>query len=117
MQFRSLVLIAALVLVSGPVSASETARVRGELVWNSERQTLTRCGTEVVYWVRVLASNPHFWLSQRIKELSRDQPAGARIIADLEGDVSPVPSLGPVYSVDQVLHVRQFHSIELGACE
>lgn len=109
------ILVAGLLLVS--VGSAEEVALRGVLVWDSEHQTLTPCGSETVYWVRVLASNPHFLLSQRVGELTRQQSAGARIIAELEGTVSAVPSAGPRYPVDQALEVSRIRSVELGTCE
>lgn len=91
----------------------ERVRVRGELVWSSDRQTLTSCEDDRVYWVRVLASNPHDALARRVEALSAEHTS---ILADLEGEIGPVPSRGPSYPVDLVLQVRQTHAIDPGAC-
>ena len=97
-------------------SAEGEARVRGELVWNSERQTLRPCGSEAVYWVRVLASNPHFSLSQRVDAIFEEQP-GSPVLAELDGTLSPVTSMGPKYEVDRALIVSRIRSVSAGTCE
>jgi hypothetical protein len=116
---RQVFVVAAAVGCLSTVSlASEphSTRLRGLLTWNADRQTLTPCGNADVYWVRVLASNPHFHLSQRVDKLSTATPSPA-ILADLEGIVSSPPSAGPDYPIDHVLEVREIHSVELGKCE
>jgi hypothetical protein len=60
-------------------------RLNGELVWTSDTQTLSVCGSGEVLWVRVLASNPHFHLSRRVEELTAS--SSSPILAVLEGEV------------------------------
>ena len=98
-------------------ASAEATRVAGVLQFNAERQTLTECGTGTIYWVRVLASNPHFSLAQRVEELSSALAPGQSIMADLEGEVSISPSGSPAYPIDKVLTVTAFHSVVPGQCE
>jgi hypothetical protein len=96
--------------------ADQDAYVRGALIWRDDKQAITECKTGRVYWVRVLASNPHFLLSQRIKELTSE--GAESIIAELRGEMSAgAPSLGPGYAVDGTLKMNQVISVERGSCE
>ena len=114
--FTRSVALAVALCVPAVGSTSELTRVRGELHFDDERQTLTPCGRDSVYWVRVLASNPHFSLYSRVRDLSAE-PSGGPIIADLEGKLAPLPSVAPRYRVDRVLYVNRIHSVERGTCE
>lgn len=96
--------------------AGEHTFVRGELIWTNEKQTVTECKTGRVYWVRVLAANPHFLFSKKVEELT--SKGAKNLVAEFRGDVSPgVPSVGPRYPVDGTLNVRQVISVEKGNCE
>lgn len=114
----SLRIIAAafLFLAALGAQACEVTRIRGSLIWTHEQQTITECGTGRVYWVRVLASNPHFALTKRVEELvSKGERA---LIAEFRVDVQTGrPSLGPSYPVDGTLNVRDIVSVEKGVCE
>ena len=95
--------------------AGQDSYVRGTVIWTNERQTVTECKTGRVYWLRILASNPHFLFSKKVEELSsRD----AKVLAEFRGEISPgVPSLGPLYHVDGTLNVHQVISVQQGNCE
>lgn len=96
--------------------AGEDSYVRGTLIWTNEKQTVTECKTGHVYWVRVLASNPHFLFSKKVEELTAN---GAKnIVAEFRGEISlGLPSAGPRYAVDGTLNVYQVISVEKGSCE
>ncbi len=108
-------LITALALASS-ASAESEVQVRGELIWNSERQTLRPCGGEAVYWFRVLASNPHFSLSQQVAAISEQHP-DTPVLVELDGTLSGVPSVGPKYEIDQTFIVSRIRSVAAGTCE
>ena len=99
------------------MASAEATRVAGVLQFDTERETLTECGSGTIYWVRVLASNPHFSLAQRVKELSPALAPGQSIMADLEGEISSPPSDGPAYPVDKVLTVTAIHGVDPGLCK
>jgi hypothetical protein len=106
---------ALLFLVALSVHAGEVRYIRGSLTWTNERQTVTDCESGRVYWVRVLASNPHFLLTKRVEALV--SKGERNIIAEFRGDVQPGrPSFGPLYPVDGTLNVRDIVSIEKGTC-
>jgi hypothetical protein len=95
--------------------AGQDSYVRGAVIWTNERQTVTECKTGRVYWLRILASNPHVIFSKKVEELSSKD---AKITAVFQGEISPgVPSLGPLYPVDGTLNVYQVISIQQGTCE
>lgn len=96
--------------------ASQDTFVRGELIWTNEKQTITECKTGRVYWVRVLASNPHFLFSKKVEELTSK---GAKsITAEFRGKLNQgKTSTGPRYPIDGTLNVHQVVSVENGACE
>jgi hypothetical protein len=100
-----------------PVALSgEDVHVRGALVWTDEKQTITDCTSGRVYWVRVLASNPHFLLTKRVDELA--SKGAENIVAEFHGEVNTgVPSVGPGYFVDGTLSVHQILSVAPGRCE
>jgi len=92
---------------------AEDVSVRGELVWTSDSQTLAVCDTGKMYWVRVLASNPWFDLTKRVKTL------GSRsIVAEFRGEVTlGRPSSSPPYKADGTLTVSAIGSVEQGSCD
>ncbi len=96
-------------------SAPGTVRVRGELVWTADRQTLSVCESEHTYYLRVLASNPHFALSKRVDSLTA---AGAHsLVAEFEGSVHPSStSISPPYATDGTLQVSRIISVDEGRC-
>jgi hypothetical protein len=96
--------------------AGQDTYVRGAVIWTNDKQTVTECTTGHVYWIRVLASNPHFLFSKRVDELNSN---GAKtIIAEFRGVISlGMPSLGPQYPVDGTLNVHNVISVEKGNCE
>lgn len=90
-------------------------KIRGVLQWSKERQTITECKSGRIYWVRVLASNPHFLLTKKVEEIS--SKGEAKIIAEFSGEIQNVkPSSGPDYSVDGTLVVNKVFSVKLGDC-
>ncbi len=95
--------------------AGQDSYVRGAVIWTNEKQTVTECKTGRVYWLRILASNPHFLFSKKVEKMgSKD----ANIIAEFRGEISSgVPSLGPLYPVDGTLNVHQVISVQQGNCE
>jgi len=105
-------LVASFTLIAS-CSEPDLVRLQGELVFSSERQTLTTCEDERVYWVRVLAANPYHAMRERADELSLTHGS---ILAELEGEVDAVSSGGPGYPVDAVLRVRRTHSVQAGSC-
>jgi len=94
-------------------SQPDSVRITGELVFSAERQTLTACEDGRVYWVRVLAANPHHTMRVRFDELSESSDS---TLAVLEGEVAAVPSRRPDYPVEAVLQVRRTHSLQSGDC-
>ena len=94
-------------------SEPEIVRVRGELVFDDKRQTLTACDGGRVYWVRVLASVPHHKMRERVDAITKQ---GGTVIAELEGETEAISSRGPSYPVDAVLRVRLTHGLNKGAC-
>jgi hypothetical protein len=114
MAFRNLLILFCL-LFGVTAYADEMIKVRGALQWTKERQTITDCVSGRVYWVRVLASNPNFLLSQKVDEL---RLINENIIAELGGEVTVgAPSNGPKYHVDGTLNVSQIISVENGVCK
>jgi hypothetical protein len=115
MSFRILV-IAFFFFAAYAAQAGQDTYVRGAVIWTNEKQTVTECKTGRVYWIRVLASNPHFLFSKKVDELNS---AGAEnIIAEFRGEISlGMPSLGPRYPVDGTLNVHKIISVESGRCE
>jgi len=96
--------------------ASQDTFVRGELVWMNEKKTVTECKTGRVYWIRVLASNPHFLFSRKVEELT--SKGAKNIIAEFRGELSQgKTSTGARYPVDGTLNVHQIVSVENGNCE
>jgi hypothetical protein len=116
-MFRTIAsLVLAVAATIGCATPSHEVVVRGKLIWTNDRQTIGPCGTEETLWVRVLASNPYFHLTQRAKELSRSGD-GDGLIATFKGELSrTLPSAGPSYEVDGVLIVHSIQSVEIGSC-
>ncbi len=74
---------------------------------------LTVCGTEEVYWDRVLGANPFHFLSVEVEELSRQN--GGEFVAEFRGDIiQGKPSTGPAYYVDGTLIVSEIISVRRG---
>lgn len=95
--------------------AAPETHVRGALVWAADKQTLTECNSGRVYWVRVLAANPHFHLSKKVEKLN--STGTGIIVAEFRGEVTTgKPSFGPSYPVDGTLNVDQVISVEKGSC-
>ncbi len=115
MSLRTLIIVS-LSLAVHAAQAGQDTYVRGELIWTNEKQTVTECKTGRVYWVRVLASNPHFIFSKKVEELT--SRGTKNILAEFRGEInSGVPSVGPRYPVDGTLNVHQIMSVEKGSCE
>ena len=116
-MFRSIAsLMLAVAATFGCATPSHDVVVRGKLIWTNDRQTIVPCGTEETLWVRLLASNPYFHLTQRAKELSSSGD-GDEMIATFQGELlRNVPSAGPPYEVDGVLIVHSIQSVEIGSC-
>lgn len=103
-------------LAAYAAQANQDTHVRGALIWTNEKQTVTECKTGRVYWVRVLASNPHFLLSKKVEGLT--SKGAKKILAEFRGEISSrVSSVGPRYPVDGTLNVLQVISVEKGSCE
>ena len=115
MSTRNLVVI--FFLLSGSIAqASQEAHVRGVLVWTAEKQVVTECKSGRVYWVRVLVSNPHFLLTEKVDELT--SKGHGNIIAEFRGEMKMgIPSVGPKYPVDGTLNVYQIISVAQGSCD
>lgn len=115
MSLRILIILV-LSLAACNAQASQETLVRGNLIWTDNKQTVTECGTGRVYWVRVLASNPHVLFTRKVDELA--SKGVKNIIAEFRGEISTgMPSLGPPYPVDGTLTVHRVISIESGNCE
>jgi hypothetical protein len=112
-----IVAAALLFLVALGVQAGEDTYIRGSLIWTNERQTVIDCVSGRVCWVRVLASNPHFFLlTKRVEDIVSKGERG--ILAEFRGNVqSGRPSFGPSYPLDGTLTVRDIVSIVPGGCE
>ena len=109
-------LVLAVSATVGCTTPGHEVAVRGKLIWTNDRQTIVPCGTDKTLWVRLLASNPNFLLTQRVKELSRSS-GGEDIIASFEGELlRTLPSAGPPYAVDGALFVHSIQSVEIGRC-
>ena len=103
-------------LVEYAAQAGQDSYVRGAVIWTNEKQTVTDCKTGRVYWIRVLATNPHVLFSQKVDELNSN--SAQNIIAEFEGEISlGMPSLGPQYPVDGILNVHKIISVEKGSCK
>lgn len=115
MTIRILV-IAFFFIAACAVQADQDTYVRGTVIWSIDKQTVTECKTGRVYWIRVLASNPHFLFSKQVDEL---YSSGAEnIIAEFRGEISTgIPSTGPRYHVDGTLNVHRIISVENGSCD
>jgi hypothetical protein len=101
--------------VAYSVHADQDKYIRGAVIWTDEKQTVTECITGRVYWIQILASNPHFLFSKKIE---KHKSKGYTIIAEFRGEVTGgIPSLGPQYPVDGTLSVHQVVSVQLGTCE
>lgn len=111
-----IIIIVFLFLAAHAAEAGQDTYVRGAVIWTNEKQTVTECGTGRIYWLRVLASNPHFLFTKNVDEL---RSAGAEmIIAEFRGEISlGMPSLGPQYPVDGTLNVHTIISVEKARCE
>lgn len=90
--------------------------LQGTLVWNDDQQTLTACDGSARYLVRIVASNPSFYVYYRVQELEAHNP-GQPIIATVDGVVKPVPSAAPPYPVDGALFVNRIHGLKSGTCD
>jgi len=103
-------------LYASTIFATPETRIRGVLVWTPDKQTITECKSGRIYWVRVLASNPHFLLGKKVDELN---PKGTEtIFAELSGEVEMgKSSLGPTYPVDGMIRVHQIISVTKGSCQ
>jgi len=90
--------------------------LRGRFVEDQSDWYLTPCDRDAVYWVRVLASNSHFAVYERIRELRSREPVEP-IIAELKGRLDAgVPSAGPTRAVQGVFTVSQVVSLDFGTC-
>ena len=67
MSLRILIILV-LSLPACNAQAGQETLVRGNLIWTDNKQTVTECGTGRVYWVRVLASNPHVLFTRKVDE-------------------------------------------------
>ncbi len=93
-------------------------RVRGELTAPDGNWFLTPCDSSDVYWVRVLASNPHFALYQRVEKLNQ-QNQDAPIVAEFLGALRKPTSLdarSAAREIDAVLSVSEIVSVDMGSC-
>ena len=113
---RQVVALLISILGACAIPLSEHQGVRGELTWNAERQTIKDCKSGRVYWVRVLASNPHAHLSKIVEELSKK--TGQDIVAEMSGElILGQPSFGPGYPVDGELKVHRVVLVGPGICD
>ena len=115
MKYLSLLPVLAALFSCAQEQEQADVLLEGELVWDRERQVLSPCDSDAVYWLRVLASNLHFRLARRAEELKSESP-GAAILVKLEGVVKPVTSAGPNYPVDGVFYVHRIIFVEVGSC-
>lgn len=110
---RQLIIAVWLAIISSVSAAQEP--IRGLLIWTADRQTLTACDTGKVYWIRVLASNPHHNLSVAVNDLSMKKHGN--IVAQMHGDIiEGKPSSGPAYNVDATLMVSGIDAVAHGDC-
>jgi len=111
-----LVALIPIALQLGCVTTKDAERVRGELVFTIDRQTLTECGSGRVYLVGTHTSSAFVRLAGRVNEVSRNSSDDATLIADLEGPVGGPPS-SAAYPVHGTLEVFVIHSVEVGTCD
>ena len=90
--------------------------LQGRLTTEENDWFFTPCDSDEVYWVRVLASNPHFHLFRRVRELQAEAPE-RDIIAEFTGTVhEQATSAGFDRPHDHVLRVSTIVAVEYGSC-
>ncbi len=116
-QMSTRLLVAAIFFLASSIAqAGPRDQIQGALIWADEKQTITDCKSGRVYWVRVLASNPNFLLTQKVEELA--SRGAENIVAEFRGEVKTgMPSAGPRDPVDGTLNVHQIISVARGSCE
>lgn len=105
-----------IILVFSPIiNASPEINIKGILVWSPDKQTITKCSSNHVYQVRVLASNPFYHLTKKVEKLGLE--GAGKIIAEFRGELATdTDSVKLQYPVDGMLYVHEIISVKEGEC-
>ncbi len=104
-------------MLSGCSKDDQVVHLRGELTTADHLWFLAPCDSSDVYWVRVMASNPHFRLFQRIEEIKKET-GKAIVMAEFEGSLrGPDEGMASGRKTNGVLYVSKIVAVDDGSCE